>query len=50
MNGSTLYDMTLNATQVLRHYLMKAVEVAPVVLGAIALLVLFGLVGRYAGA
>ena len=47
MNG-TLYDMALNASNVLRHYLTRIIEAAPVVLGAIVLLLLFWVGGKYA--
>src|SRR5690606_41646020 len=47
MNG-TLYDMALDASTVLRHYLTRIVEAAPVVLGAIILLLLFWVGGKYA--
>lgn len=48
--NNTLYDMALNASDVLQVYLVRIVDALPMVLGALLLLLLFWLVGRWAAA
>ncbi len=46
--NSTLYEMALTASNILRVYLVRIMDAAPVVLGALALLLVFWVGGKYA--